>query len=197
MQRYSVRYVSETRDYAIEYGAGRDSEIRNFILRGARGLELDPWGDGDVIWFADSSHGGEKPMHANFGMIGGAPFSWKIGKMRWTTLSVCEGEWFAQTSAATIIQMMLPILTFIHVKVTLPIISFCDNEVAVKIAEADYTIKRLKHVLTRMAYLQEQVKEGNIVLMHIDTQHNIADIGTKLLGPQPFHALRHFLVRKQ
>ena len=188
-------YVQQTKHYHLHYGAGMDAELRHHLLQHAKELHVDPWGDGDVVWMADASQGGEKPMQCNIGFIGGAPFSWKMGKMPWTTLSACEGEWFAQSAATAMIMSVKPIIHFMHIKATFPIISFCDNETAVKISNADYTVKRMKHVLTRMAYLNEAIKDGLVTLMYVSTSGNIADIGTKLLKPAQFHQLRQFLVK--
>ena len=45
---------------------------------------------------------------------------------------------------------MIQVLTFFHAKATLPIISFCDNEVAVRFAEADNSIQRLELLAPRL-----------------------------------------------
>lgn len=63
------------------------------------------------------------------------------------------------------------------------------------IAEADLSSKRMKHVLTRMAYLQERIREGLLAIVHIGKEGMLADIGTKRLAPAPFHQLRALLVR--
>jgi len=52
----------------------------------------------------------------------------------------------------------------------------------------------MKHVLTRMAYLQEKVDDRLVALIHIDTSGMIADIGTKILNATDFHRLRELLV---
>ena len=46
-----------------------------------------------------------------------------------------------------------------------------------------------------MAYLQEKVDEKLVVLLHIDKNGMIADIGTKMLSATEFHRLRELLVR--
>ncbi|KAL1525374.1 hypothetical protein AB1Y20_020234 [Prymnesium parvum] len=51
---------------------------------------------------------------------------------------------------------------------------FCDNETAVRVADEDYSTKRLKHVRTRMAFLKEAIKRRLVMLVHIDTAGNIA-----------------------
>jgi len=49
-------------------------------------------------------------------------------------------------------------------------------------------------VETRMAFLKEAIKRQLVMLVHIDTAGNVADIGTKPLGAAVFHRLREFLV---
>ena len=88
----------------------------------------------------------------------------------------------------------MPVLTFLNVKVTEPIISFCDNSAAVTISERDLSTKRMKHVRTRMAYLQEQKDDGFLVLVHLRNDAMVADIGTKVLSPADFHRFRIYLV---
>ena len=89
---------------------------------------------------------------------------------------------------------LLPVLKFLRFNIAYPILFFCDNESAIKLSVSDHTTKHMKHVLTRMAFLQEQIDAGLMTLVHIDTDGMIADIGTKVLGPTQFHNLRRFLV---
>ena len=51
--------------------------------------------------------------------------------------------------------------------------------------------KRVKHYLTRVNFMIEQVKKGNVGLKHVSIKHNVTDnILTKPLGPQDFIRLR-------
>mmetsp|Transcript_29921 Transcript_29921/g.74768 ORF Transcript_29921/g.74768 Transcript_29921/m.74768 type:complete len:130 (+) Transcript_29921:200-589(+) len=86
-------------------------------------------------------------------------------------------------------------LTFLNLEPQKPVLSFCDNKSAVLIAESDLSTKRMKHVLTKMAYLQERIKERLITIVHIGNEGMLADIGTKRLSPMAFHRLRVFLVQ--
>jgi hypothetical protein len=189
-----VTYLHHTKHYKLHYGNGLDADLKQMVLKYSTDINSDIWCDGDIIWFADASQGGEKPLQCNLGFIGGSIFSWKIGHFTWTTLSVCEGEYFAQSSAAMTIQSLEGVIKFLDLNVQFPIISFCDNEVVTKISSGDYTTKHMKHVLTRMAYLAEQVKNKLITIAHIGTDGNVADIGTKLLTPSIFHRFRVLLV---
>ena len=79
-------------------------------------------------------------------------------------------------------------------EVSFPVTLLCDNSGAIDIADANGSTKRLKHVLTRMAYLQERKDAKSITLVHCVTKGMLADIGTKVLGPQDFHALRALIL---
>ena len=47
----------------------------------------------------------------------------------------------------------------------------------------------MRHVATRLAFLQEKVQSGEILLVHVHTSGNLADIGTKALNARVFHQL--------
>ena len=189
-----VKYLRDTKHYKLHLGKGLDRPLREFLVHHSRTLVVDPWRDGDLLFMCDASQGGARPMMCAIGFIAGCPFVWKIGRLTSTTLSSCEAEWFGQTAGATLFLALLPVLSFLGFAVVTPIISFCDNESAVNLSIADHSTKRMKHVLTRMAFLQERIDEGSMVLIHVDTDGMIADIGTKVLGPTAFHNLRRFLV---
>ena len=65
----------------------------------------------------------------------------------------------------------------------------CDNKAACLLSDSNHSTRRMKHAAVRLAYLQERVKEGLVMLMHIKTNGNIADIGTKPLSARVFHTL--------
>ena len=189
-----VVYLQETKHYKLNYGKGLGDPLKQNILRYATDIRADIWCDDDVIWFADASQGGSKPLQCNLGFIGGCLFSWKIGHFSWTTLSACEAEYFAQSTAAMVLQAMKDVIKFLELDVQFPVISFCDNEVATKISNGEYTTKHMKHVLTRMSYLIEQIRDGVIQLSHISTEGNVSDIGTKILAPSVFHRFRALMI---
>ena len=48
------------------------------------------------------------------------------------------------------------------------------------LSDSDHSTRRMRHVLTRLRYLQELVDNGDIMMVHIQTSGNVADIGTKV-----------------
>ena len=189
-----VRYLRDSADKSLYFGANRDMPIRANFLAGAHALAIDPWGPSDVIFVSDASQGGPRPMQCALGFVDGCCVLWRIGRLNSTTLSACEAEWFAQTTASMLLQAFDSIFSFLLVQFRKPVIFFCDNQAAVQISEKDGTTKHMKHVLTRMAYLQEQISSGELVLVHLDTKHNVADIGTKVQSPVDFYRLRDLIL---
>jgi hypothetical protein len=48
----------------------------------------------------------------------------------------------------------------------------------------------MRHVLTRLAYLEEQIDAKHLIILHLNTSGMIADIGTKVLPASTFHSHR-------
>ena len=44
----------------------------------------------------------------------------------------------------------------------------------------------MRHVLTRLAYLEEQIDAKHLIMLHLNTSGMIADIGTKVLPASIF-----------
>ena len=75
-----------------------------------------------------------------------------------------------------------------------PPIMLCDNIAAVKVSDNDFSSKRMQHIATKVAFLQEEVKAKRITLIHISSAGQVADMFTKPLAANAFHPLRTLLV---
>ena len=74
-----------------------------------------------------------------------------------------------------------------------PVPLLCDNESAIKIANNPVQHNRTKHIDIRHHYLRGHVANGDIVLTHVGTLDQLADIFTKPLDEARFVALRREL----
>ena len=126
-------------------------------------------------------------------MLYGGPVLTRVARLTSTSLSLCENEWFGATLAATSDMAMGPILAFMGIQYRRPMVILCDNKAACMLSDSDHTTRRMRHVATRLAYLQEQVKEENVRLVHINTEANLADLGTKPLIARILHYLSSFI----
>ena len=66
----------------------------------------------------------------------------------------------------------------------------CDNESAIKIAHNPVQHSRTKHIDIRHHFLRDHVQHEDIVISHVRTEDQLADIFTKPLDEKRFCALR-------
>jgi len=111
------------------------------------------------------------------------------------TLSSTEAENAAAVEATKEIIWFRQLLGELGFPQLEPTIVFCDNASMITLAN-DYSgnHKRVKHYLTRVNFMIEQVRMGNIALQHVASEHNVADILTKPLGPTDFLRLCPYLL---
>jgi hypothetical protein len=116
-------------------------------------------------------------------------------KQKNVTLSSTEAENAAAVEATKEViwfRQLLDELGFTQIK---PTLMFADNASMISLAE-DFSgnHKRVKHFLTRVNFMIEQVRMGCVEFQHVPTVDNVADILTKPLGPTEFIRLRKFLL---
>ena len=149
-----------------------------------------------VNGWSDASHGKPKPMAGHVLYAWGGPWAWKSAKLPSTPISTCEGEWFAAARLAMAIQAEKPVAEFMGVPMTDPVPIYCDNKAACLLAESNLSSKRMRHVLVRLHYLKERVEDKEVLLKHVGTSAQIADIFTKsTFTPNTFHSLRERMLR--
>ena len=185
-------FLHNTADRKITYGYNADAHLRRLVIEGSDGLRHDVFKEGDPITFVDTS-GGTHPMMCAIVTLYGGIVAARISKLACTVLSVCEAEWFGATTGATILIASEDIMNFMKVNFQKPMLIFCDNKAACLLSDSNHTTKRMRHVATRLAYLQERVRDGDCALVHIRTESNLADLGTKPLPARQFHHLASYL----
>ena len=181
-------YLDLTASRKMTFGRNANQSIVQHLIEHSDAVRFDCFKPDDTITFVDTS-GGPHPTQCAIGMLFGAYVCAKVSKLESTTLSVCEAEWFGATTGATLLLGTEPILEFMCIQPSKPMIIFCDNKAACMLSNSNHTTKRMRHVAVRLAFLQEQVDEGNVKLVHISTTGNLADMGTKPLTARQHHFL--------
>lgn len=144
--------------------------------------------------FTDASHGGERPMGGYVSMCNGGPVTWECRRLPLTPLSSCEAEYVGATRAATAARVQRGIMQFMGFNDPRPTLIMCDNMSAVLLSDNNTSSKRMRHIATRIAFLREAVQSKEIMLYHIRTTGQLADIFTKPLAAATFHDFRHVLL---
>jgi hypothetical protein len=125
----------------------------------------------------------------------GAMFFSRTTKQTNVTLSSTEAENAAAVEAtkeALWFRQLLMDLGFAQLE---PTVMFSDSASMITLAaEFSGSHKRVKHYITRVNYMIEQVEKGHIQLKHVSGTENVSDMLTKPLGPQDFIRLRTHLL---
>ena len=107
------------------------------------------------------------------------PILWKSKSQKVVTLSSAEAEYYSLSEAAKDIKFVYMLMTFIGVKIELPIIVRVDNVGAIFMSENISTSNRTKHVDTRVRFVNQFVEEGFLKIVFVKSEDNKSDPFTK------------------
>ncbi|KAJ8759097.1 hypothetical protein K2173_004103 [Erythroxylum novogranatense] len=167
--RRILRYVKNTLDYGLLYKKGKDCKIVGYC-------DADYAGDHDT---SRSTTG--YVFKLGFGAI-----SWCSKRQPTVSLSTTEAEYRAATMAAQEIAWLIQLMKDLRQSIDYAIPLYCDNLSAVRLAENPVFHARTKHVEVHYHYIREKVLQGEIMLTHILTENQVADLFTKGLGTTKF-----------
>ena len=118
------------------------------------------------------------------------PISWSSKKQQTVAISSTDAEAKALTDGIKEAIWLRTLSTKIHGVMPNPITLFCDNQSILKVARNPVHHEQLKHIELWLHFIRENVVEGTIETLYIQTRDQIADIFTKPLGKQRFTKLR-------
>ena len=182
----------QTAGRRITYGRQANDRVVKCVVEHAPSIRFDCFKEEDVITFVDTSWG-TRPIQCALVVAFGSYISGRVTKIEAATLSTCEAEWYGATMGTTMLMALGPVFDFLGIKPSKPSLIFCDNKSACMLSNSNHSTKRMRHVAIRLAFLQEQVDNQVVRLVHIGTTGNVADIGTKPLPAQRFHDLAAIL----
>ena len=74
-----------------------------------------------------------------------------------------------------------------------PVTLYCDNQSAIYIGRNPVFHKRTKHIEIDCHFTRDKVMEGLLQLSYLPTEHQVADVLTKVLPAAQQHVLLHKL----
>jgi len=189
----AISYVGHTSHYKITYSKSNTAKLWK-LLEANSSFKGEVFDYLSMVCLADSSHGGERAMAGYIHYLFGGPIAWRAYRSAVTSLSSCEDE-YMNTSTATVETLSLRgEAEFMGINVDTPTMTFCDNKSAVQLADGNSSSKRMKHIATRIAFLREQIAAKAITMLHISAAGQLADIFTKYLTANIFHAIRNYMI---
>jgi hypothetical protein len=167
-----LRYLKKTKNMGLEYG---------------RKGEYQMVGYSDSDWITDSTTG--RSTRGFTIEIEGGLACWK--SKRHSTVAT-------STTVAEIDALYHGVIEWIWIKTLGNDIGwkvtearwFCDNQATVAILNSEKNVEKIRHVLVKIKYLREQLKNGEFVLEYIPTKEMKADMLTKQLPRIVFESNR-------
>nr|ABF96984.1 retrotransposon protein, putative, Ty1-copia subclass [Oryza sativa Japonica Group] len=151
-----------------------------------------------LVGYSDSDYAGykvdRKSTSGSCQMLGRSLVSWSSKKQNSVALSTAEAEYISAGSCCAQLLWMKQILLDYGISFTetqTPLL--CNNDSTIKIANNPVQHFRTKHIDIRHHFLTDHVAKCDIVISHIRTEDQLADIFTKPLDETRFCKLRNEL----
>jgi hypothetical protein len=150
----------------------------------------------DLLVYSDSDYAGckvdRKSTSGTCQFLGRSLVSWSSKKQNSVALSTAEAEYVAAGACCAQLLWMKQTLKdygchFTHIPL------LCDNESAIKLANNPVSHSRTKHIDIHHHFLRDHETKGDIILSHVSTDKQLADIFTKPLDESRFCSLRNEL----
>ncbi|XP_074322759.1 secreted RxLR effector protein 161-like [Apium graveolens] len=172
-----MRYVKGTLNYGLVYARGRG----DYMLSGFSDSDLA----GDIV---DRKSTGGMAFYLDESLI-----TWVSQKQRCVALSSCETEFMAATAAACQGIWLHSLLSQIMNIKAGPVVLYIDNRSAIDLAKNPVFHGHSKHIDVRYHFIRKCVEKGSIVIRHVNTEAQRADILTKPMSIVKFERMRQLL----
>ena len=174
--RRTLRYVRATLDYALFYVAD---------------AEIDLFGYTDADWAGSvTDHRSTSRFMFSFGS---AAVAWSSKKKPTVALSSTEAEYRGAAVAACEVAWLYKLLGDFGLQVNRKVVIYCDNLNNIQLAHNPVFHARTKHIEVHYHFIRERVLSGDIDLMYVNTEEQVADIFTKALGAEKLQRFRAML----
>lgn len=121
---------------------------------------------------------------------GGNLITWVSQKQKVVALSSCEAEYIAAATTACLGTWLSRLLADLRKEKEEAVVLRIDNKSAISLCKNPVYHDRSKHIDTRYHYIRESVENGRIIVEHVASEEQLADILTKPLGRVKFIEMR-------
>ncbi|XP_031275764.1 secreted RxLR effector protein 161-like [Pistacia vera] len=162
--KWVLKYVSGSLNVGLEY------------YKRSASLELDGFVDSDFAGDRDT----RKSTTAYYFTLGGNCISWKSQLQPIVALSTTEAEYVAVADVfkeAIWLKGILSEAKLIELRPTI----FLDSQSAIHLSKNPVYHERTKHIDVHYHFVRDLITKGEIILNKVPTEHNPADMGTKIV----------------
>lgn len=114
-------------------------------------------------------------------------------KQRCVALSSCEAEFMAATAAACQAIWLRNVPRQMTYEGSGPLMLYIDNKSAIDLAKNPVFHGRSKHIDIRFHFIRECVERGEVIVKHVKTNQQKADVLTKSMPAEKFEEMRKLL----
>ena len=178
--KWILRYIKGTLNYGLMYSKNSGNKVlTGYLDSDLAGQIVDRKSTGGMVFYLNKS-----------------PITWVSQKQRCVALSSCEAEFMAATIVACQAIWLQNLLTQVTGEKTGPVVLYLDNKSAIDLAKNPVFHGRSKHIDIRYHFIRECVKKGEIIVIHIGTDMQKADVLTKALSVIKFEKMCKLLGMK-
>ncbi|GJR89663.1 retrotransposon protein, putative, ty1-copia subclass [Tanacetum coccineum] len=163
-----LKYLRNTKDMFLVYGGNPEAKLR-----------VDCYCDAGF----ESDRDDIKSQTGYVFILNGGVVDWKRSKQSTTAMSATESKYIAASEAAMEAVWIRKFISGLGIVPTInePIKMFCDNSAALLIANEPGVQRGARHYHRRYHYVRECIELGEINLLKVHTDDNLADPFTKAL----------------
>lgn len=121
--------------------------------------------------------------------FGGNPISWMSKRQRTVARSSTEAEYRSVANTAAEVMWLSHLLIELGIHLPVPRL-YCDNLGATYVCSNPVFHSRMKHIAMDYHFVRQLVQQGKLLVSHISTKDQHADVLTKPLSRQRFSILR-------
>ena len=150
------------------------------------GAGLNPIGYTDFDFMSDKDS--RKSTSGSVFTLGGGAVVWRSVKQSSIADSTMEAEYIAACEAAKEVVWLKKFITYLEVVPNMdkPIVLYCDNNEVVANSKEPRSHKRREHIERKYHLIRDIVHRGDVAVMKIASQDNLADPFTKTLPTKSF-----------
>ena len=167
----------------------KGTRLYSLTLGGQNSLSLLGYSDSDYTNCIDTS----RSIGGYCFTLGSGMVSWSLWKQATVADSSCYAKYMALHDATHEAIFLQQLLEGLHLLPSSPTRLFCNNDAASRLMEDHVWHSHTKHIHVKYHFTREQVLAGELVVTHVSSKENTANIFTKPLSKVDFQRLRHYL----